>query len=142
MRRKPPIPLSVPVISAPKAPKEKYPLLDEVALIKSISNEISPDTQDKIRGGTVLSILDAFDRRVSRQMFLSILSNSLQLYDWLGGLETVQRIGSLHKKQKLTEEALAEATAEYSSRSDAARLFLLALMKGLVDCAPSDATLH
>jgi len=75
-------------------------------------------------------------------MFLSILSNSLQLYDWLGCLQTVQQVDSINRKKKLTEETVAEAAAEYSSRSEAARLYLLSLMRGVVACAPSEATLH
>lgn len=141
-RKKQKLPLSVPVIKAPPAPKERYPLLDELALIQALSTEISVDTNEKIRGGAVLSIVDAFDRRIPRQMFLSMLSSSLMLYDFLGCLETVQRIETLVEKQKFNASTLTDAAGEYSSRSESARLYLLALMKGVVDCAPSGATIH
>lgn len=134
--------MSAPVIKAPQAPKEKYPLLDEKLLIQSLSTEISPETNEKIRGGAVLSIVDAFDRRIPRSMFLSMLSSSLQLYDFLGCLETVQRIEALMEKQKFTSTTLTEAGIEYSARSEAAKIYLLALMKGVVEQAPSDATIH
>ena len=133
---------SVPVIKTATAHKTKYPLIDENTLIQALLTEISPENIDKIRSGAVLSVIDAFDRRITRVQFLDILATALPLYDWLGSLQTVQRVDSINKKQKLTEESLAEAVAEYCSRSDAVRLTLLRCMRGVVACAPSDASIH
>lgn len=132
----------MPVIQAPKRVTSRYPLLDETILIKALLTEISPENIDQIRSGAVLSIIAAFDRRIPRTQFLEIVATALPMYDWLGCLQTVQRIDMIKKKQKLTDESLAEATTEYQSRSDATRRALLERMKAIVACAPSDETLH
>ena len=119
-----------------------FPVLDEETLIKALSAEVGPNTTELIRSGAVLSLIDAFDRRLPRNVFLDILSHSLPLYDWLGCLDTVRRMSRLQNQQKLTEAALAEAVAEYMSTSDSVRAYLLSRMKLVVTCAPSTATIH
>ncbi len=116
--------------------------MDERALITSLSSEVALETLNDIRSGTILSIIDAYDRRVPRAVFLDIVTHSLPLYDWIGSLEMVNRIAALYTRQKVSEPALAEAAAEFSNRADSARRHLLGRMKAVVACAPSDATLH
>jgi hypothetical protein len=130
------------VIKATVAPKDKYPLLDEKVLIQALSTEISREEIEKIRGGAVLAVVDAYDRKVPRGLFLDIVATALPMYDWLGSLQTVQRVETISQKRPITPEALAEAVAEYTERSNHARQYLLTRMQGIVACAPSDATIH
>lgn len=136
------MPASVPVIKSFPVAKEQYPLLDENVLIQALLSEISVENSEKIRSGSVLAIIAAFDRRVPRAAFLDIVATALPLYDWLGSMQTVQRIDMIHKKKKLTEESLATALAEFGAQSDAYRVAILNRMKMVVSCAPSSATIH
>jgi len=87
-------------------------------------------------------VVDCFDRRVSRELFLDVLANSLYLHDFIGCLNLTSRIQHMAKESKLTEAMLDSAVKEFISSAEGIRASLLGRMEKVVECAPSWVTKH
>lgn len=79
---------------------------------------------------------------MSRPVFLEVVSNAMPLYDWLGCLRIMRMLLRSLTAGKLTPDELGHAITEYITKAENSRDVLLRTMKGVVACAPSDATIH
>jgi hypothetical protein len=120
-------------------PKGPYPIIDEGLMLELLSGLKGPT---KVQAGAFLSIMDGFDRHLPRTRFYEILSHSIWLHTWLGSMNTFDNVIRLWKDNKLTDDVVAGARAEFTAQTEAMRVYVAGVMQSVAQCPPSNAVIH
>jgi hypothetical protein len=102
------------------------PVIDEDVMIdtlKQIEPEKLPENTMRLRTGASLLLLDAYDRKVTRDQFIAALGSSLDLVDMLGRFEMMNNVKSFREQAgRVTgadiEVTLASVTSKVNMYTD------------------------
>lgn len=118
------------------------PLIEEQYMLSLLSLPANVGTVAQIKQGSLLSCVDAVDRKILRDPLIDILALSLSLTDTLGRMEIVQSMLPLLKDGSLKEENLVEANATLVKMAEEKRLKLLRMMNNVADCPMTGETVN
>jgi hypothetical protein len=111
-------------------------------MMAGLANPVTPERCDEVCGSALLAVIDCFDRRMPRPVFLDILAHALPLFSEAIGAHTANAIAQALRAGNLTQEMMDESLIERCTTADRIRAYIALRMKEVIECAPSDATLH
>lgn len=107
-----------------------------------LSIAASPEMGERLRQGTLLAVLDAFDRKIQRENFIDILGTALNLDGYAARLILLDNMHQLFKDKDLTPERFAEAQEGLIKLVDDARMKLYRHMQLVAACPAGDTPVH
>lgn len=122
----------------------KNPLFSEKVLLDALDNITTPRSAPNLQAGAQLSILDAFDRGISRDAFIHIMHNAMLLHDYTSRLSLVAHLKAQCEQTGRTVgvEDFTEAVQEVTAVCEDHRAKLIHEMEMVVQCPCDFDTLH
>ena len=99
-------------------------------------------TSDKIQQGNLFGLIDAHDRKTTREEFIQIAETSFSLKDSLSRLHLLTAIDELYRTGALTQKKLDEAIEGLSRTLDRNRLNMYDLIHRVTQCPKTGDTVH
>ena len=96
-------------------------LLNEDLLAGMLAVPPSAESGPDLRTAALLVLLDAYDRRVTREAFFKTAKTAVQLCEMLGRLESTTGINASFTKGTLSAEMLLEALTKITSFAETHR---------------------
>ena len=117
-------------------------MLNEDLIVAMLGTMPVAEHGENLRTAALMVLLDAYDRRVTRDSFFDTAKNALQLNEMCGRLESITGVHSSLKANLLTGEKLQEAISVVTGHADTCRKSLLKDMSLLMQCPEDDDTKH
>lgn len=126
----------------PKVSEPSDPQMYEPQLLDVLSVPAGVLTVERLQSGALMSVVDAFDRRIMRYPFIDLVQAAMVLNNQLGRLTLVAAIAEEVKNKTVTPEKLAEAIVGLTERAEIQRLKVLKLMQLVAACPTSEDNVH
>jgi len=110
------------------------PLINEEMLVGVLDTPADPDTTQQLQSGSVLSILDGFDRQLQRTEFIRVLTEAMALHGLVGRLETLSTVVAIIESDKVDLKRLKEAVAGQRASAEQHRKALKKQMELVAQC--------
>lgn len=124
------------------APKGSDPLLDEDGILMLLNAVISPATTNALQAGAVQTLLDLYDRKVTRAEFCEHGSECLALYGSVAKLWMLNNIHEVFAEHGLTEDKFAHAERQLVELIRKQTTTLIEQVKRLQACPTSQDQIH
>jgi hypothetical protein len=118
------------------------PILNENLMLTTLVTPLSADDVERLQYGAMMSVVDAFDRKIKREPFCDIVAAALSLHSHLARLHLAMSIEALQKVGKLDEKKMSDATRILAEDGELQRRKLFKLMELVVACPRSDDAVH
>ena len=116
--------------------------LNEDLIAAMLGTIPSSEHGETLRTAGLMVLLDAYDRKVTRESFFDTARNALQLNEMMGRLESISGVHASMKANLLTDEKLQEAVGVVAGHADTCRKSLIKDMTFLMSCSEDDDTKH
>ena len=113
------------------------PILDERNILGLLDTPAGLASTDRLQTGSMLALVDGFDRRIQREPFVHLTAAVLSVHTNLGRLQFLNLITDLQKQRPLTADQLAAATIEMVAYCETERLALVHKVKLISLCPTS-----
>lgn len=124
------------------APKGSDPILDEDGILTLLNAVISPATTNALQAGAVQTLLDLYDRGVTRKEFCEQGSECLAMYGTVAKLWMLNNMHQVFSEHGLTEEKFKAAEAQLVELIQKQTLTLIATVQRLQQCPTSEDKIH
>jgi hypothetical protein len=118
------------------------PILSELIVMASLDIPVSLQNIESLQSAALISVVDAFDRRIERESFCEIVAASLALHSYLARLNLAAAVESLLAKDVLTLKKVQDAAQSLTMDGEAARIALKRFMHLVVQCPTSADPIH
>jgi hypothetical protein len=119
------------------------PLLNEQMIIETLSLPVSSDTADTLCVAAMLSVLDGYDRKMTRDEYGVIVDSTCKFHEMIGRMVIVNLlrglIGSIDPK---ASERLAQASLDLTAGAEMLRKQILSKMQLLIQCPWDEDKIH
>lgn len=120
------------------------PILNEEMLLATLSLPMRADQGEYLRNGSAYALLDAHDRKVTREFYVDVLSRSYLLNEQMRRVEVMTRI--LHELQDTPPAELSakisERITQALSQAEQARTDLVGMVKKIIECPMDDSIIN
>ena len=116
--------------------------LNEPLIVGMLGTSPTAEHGENLRTAALMVLLDAYDRKVTRDSFFDTARNALQLNEMMGRIESISGIHASMGSNLLTAEKLQEAVSVVTGHADACRKSLLHDMALLMECPEDGATVN
>ena len=116
--------------------------LNEELIVAMLGTTPSSEHGENLRTAGLMVLLDAYDRKVTRDSFFDTARNALQLNEMCGRLESISGIHASMKANLLTAEKLQEAVSVVIGHADTCRKSLIRDMALLMQCPEDEDAAH
>jgi hypothetical protein len=113
------------------------PILSELIVMASLDIPVSLQNIESLQSAALISVVDAFDRRIERESFCEIAAASLALHSYLARLNLAAAVESLLAKEVLTLKKVQDAAQSLTMDGEAARVALKRFMHLVIQCPTS-----
>jgi hypothetical protein len=86
------------------------PVIDENLIVDLLDVPPSPDTARQLMAGATMLLIDAYDRQISRDYFVSVVHNAMSLHTYAGQYGAVTNTQRLLADGKLSAEVLVTSS--------------------------------
>ena len=117
-------------------------LLNEDLLAGMLELPSSAEHGVDLRTAALLVLLDAYDRKVTREEFFATAKTAVQLCEMMGRLESVTGIHTSQKADTLTSAVLDEALTKITAFAETHRQALVRKVALLRQCPEDENTIH
>ena len=118
------------------------PILDEDLIQHLLSLPVTHDTSDAVQGGSVQALIDLYDRKVTRDVFLTEAAPCVALYGQCAKYWMLGSIKSAFEQGILTAEHFAEAEKGLGELIEAQAKKVYAIVGRLKECPTSKDTVN
>ena len=118
------------------------PVVDEQHLMGSLDVPASLAVVERLQSSSVISVIDGFDRKVTRDPFIHLTAAAFSLHTHLGRLHLIARINELFKQGKLTQERLTDAENQLIAFCEVERVTLCNQVALVAQCPTSASPVH
>ena len=116
--------------------------LNEELVVAMLGTVPAAEHGENLRTAALMVLLDAYDRKVTRESFFDTARNALQLNEMMGRLESISGVHSSYKANLITDEKLQAAIGVITGHADTCRKALIKDMALLMECAEDGATVN
>jgi hypothetical protein len=88
------------------------PVLDEQLIIDLIETKPAADTMNRLRAGALMLVVDAYDRKITRERFLMVAHTAMALHSYASQYTGVDNMQDLFRAGKLDDAVLTDALGE------------------------------
>ena len=119
------------------------PLLNEAMIIETLSLPVSADTAPTLCVAAMLSILDGYDREMTRDQYGIIVDAVCKFHDLIGRIAIVNAVRhTMGTADPTVADNLAKAGAELMARAEMTRKQILSKMQLLAECPLDEDPIH
>lgn len=118
------------------------PLLDEDGILMLLHAVVSPETTNALQAGAVQTLLDLYDRKVTRAEFCEQGSECLAMYGTVAKLWMLNNMHQVFAEHGLTEEKFALAEGQLVELIKKQAATLIAQVERLKQCPLSEDKIH
>src|ERR1700737_2556440 len=86
------------------------PILNEEAITQALDTVVDLQTINRLHAGALMSIVDAWDRKILRDEFVVLVDAAMKLTEHTAKLWLIHKVKEAHSKQRVNEAALLKAT--------------------------------
>ena len=116
--------------------------LHEELIVAMLGTTPSSEHGENLRTAALMVLLDAYDRKVTRDSFFDTARHALQLNEMMGRLESISGVHASMKANLLTAEKLQEAVSVVTGHADTCRKSLIRDMALLMQCPEDEDAAH
>ena len=118
------------------------PILNEALIASMLGTEPVAASAEYLRTAALMIIIDAYDRKIEREEFITAAKSAVQLIEMMGRLESVTGVHASFTSQHLTAERLEEAIRVLTSNAETNRVSLAHFMERLIQCSEDGQTIN
>ncbi len=118
------------------------PVLHEPTIIDTLDCSPVPENTGRLQAAALLSLLDAYDRKLTRDNFVTLASAALALHTQVGKLYMIDSVRENNLIGVLDAGMLEKATAGVLMMTRDAHTELFGLMRRVVACPTSEDKVH
>jgi hypothetical protein len=113
------------------------PVLHEPTIMDTLDCRVDPVNTSRLQAASLLSLIDAYDRKLTRESFLTLAEAALGMHTRIGKFYMMSSIWENHKMGVLDAEMVEKAVNGTGAMALKAHGELYALMKKVVMCPTS-----
>ncbi len=118
------------------------PVLHEETIMDTLDCLPVPENTGRLQAAALLSLLDAYDRKLTRENFVTLASAAMALHTQVGKLYMIDSVRENNLIGVLDTGMLDKATAGVRSMTEDAHTELFRLMRKVVSCPTSEDKVH
>ena len=118
------------------------PVFDERYIMHLLGAPASFENTEFHQTGAAQALIDLYDRKVTRDEFITSASQCLSLYSTTSKMRMLHRIKDVFDAGDLNIEAFAKADAELKAVITKQTTYVLALVTRLMQCPTSEDNVH
>lgn len=118
------------------------PQINEGMIVGVLDIPTEPEATAQLQSGSVLAIVDGFDRQLQRAEFIRIVTEAVALHGLVGRLESLSMILRLIEQDKLDAKRVREAVHSLTISADHHRMELKKHMELVAQCPWDDDAKH
>lgn len=118
------------------------PQLNEAMILDILDVPVSLEMAERLQSGALMSVLDAYDRKILRDPFTDIVAAALTLNQQLGRASLAQAVHNLIKSDGLTEEKVTATIKHYLERAEEQKAKIIKIMELVVQCPKKGDTIN
>lgn len=118
------------------------PLINEGMILGILDAPPSSETAVSLQTGSLLAILDGFDRQIKREEFVNMSNEAIGLHNACARLDSLASMLRLLKEGKLDETLLNRAVTNLSKMAEKHRSALQKQMELVAQCPWDDDAKH
>lgn len=117
-------------------------ILDEALLVKCLKQEVIPENARSIMDGALAAVVDGYDRKVTRDEFMVLLSTSMTAYGAFARLACLKSLEISWKAEKVDAVALKTAEDYLTTLAKENISALTEFVERLVQCPNTGDKVH
>lgn len=118
------------------------PILRQDILTHALAPAVAPEVAESLRTASMLTVLNAFDRKVERDFFIKVLANSLSLNETIRRLEVGWQIKGILGKPELNMQNVDNAIEFLHKKAEAHRKMVADCMDGMAQMPDAGTTIN
>lgn len=118
------------------------PILDEDGIVSLLKQPVLPENVNAIQAGAVQSMIDLYDRKVTREEFCELLAPCLALYGTASKLWLLNNIYDVHRQHGLNDERFTKAAAELRDVIEKQVATVVGIVERVKQCPTSEDKVH
>jgi hypothetical protein len=118
------------------------PHIDEDLMVDLIATNLAPDTVRRLMAGAIMLLLDAYDRKVTRDNFCQIASGAVALHSYAAQYGCIVLARALSRSGDLTEQKLTDSVETLRRLTEDGAEASIIHARNLRECPWSDDAVH
>ena len=118
------------------------PILYEPSIMQTLDCAAEVDNVQRLQAACMLSLVDAYDRKLTRDEFIVLCDAAVTLHTQMGKLYMIDSISNNYKFGHLDGPMIERAEAGLNISCTATHAELHRLMKRIVSCPTSEDQVH
>ena len=118
------------------------PVLHEPTIMDTLDCSCEADNAARLQAGALLSLVDAYDRKLEREAFVVLAGAALTLHTQIGKLYMMSSVVHNFHSGVLDSEMMTRAVSGITAMTQQAQTELIGLMKKVVACPTTQDKVH
>lgn len=110
------------------------PVLNELMILNALEAKSGPASVQRLQTGALMSVIDAFDRRIQRPEFCQIVYSAMALHSHLARIHLGMAVETLIKQDLMDSKKIEEALRILTGDAESERISLYKQMELVVQC--------
>lgn len=118
------------------------PVLHEPTIMDTLDCRCNADNAARLQAGALMSLVDAYDRKLTRESFVVLAGAALAMHTQAGKLFMIASVEDNHRVGVLDELMLTRAVHGVTGLTEKAHTELIGLMEKITMCPTSEHKVH
>lgn len=118
------------------------PVLYEPTIMDTLDCNPFPENTSRLQAAALMCLIDAFDRKLLREHFVSLAEAALQVHTSMGKLYMIDSVQENHRMGILDKDMVNSARTGVQNLSTRSHTELYSLMRKVVACPTSADKVH
>lgn len=107
-------------------------------ILECLDVPVSGENIGALQSGSIMSIVDAFDRQIDREHFVLLCDHAMTLHSAMGRMHTLLSTQHLQQEKELSEDTITGAIKRITEHAHQKRVQLKELMKLVAQCPTAE----
>lgn len=118
------------------------PILDEDTIVALLKSPISAQTVVRIQSGAMQALMDLYDRKVTREEFVTLASPCVALHSSAARMWLLANVERVYDNDKLDDDAFKQANESLEALIRVQSETVIEIVKRLKMCSTSQDVVH